>query len=226
MITGTGSYQTGIPDLQVLLSDQANDKYNYQQRCFGQVDGVNITFKTFYRRRSTNFTTGLSGGVYFDSVLIPFADIATDNQETGEFTLTTPPSPTGALGGIIEASYFNQWFDLSEIDTFLQVASRWISSSNDYTNTPQGVVDALLKYAAAEGYLKMAMRWRTYMSQEYKVEDSPKDSPTYNTDSFVKMSEAFREEALRSRTEYYQTRQGRALQPLFGRITGRIRNLP
>jgi hypothetical protein len=71
----------------------------------------------------------------------------------------------------------------------------------------------------------MAQRWRTYMSQEYKVEDAPKDSPTYNTNDFKNMAKDFRAEALASRTEYFSTRQGRALAPLFGSVGGRIRNV-
>ena len=224
MIVGTGTYQTGINDLQVLLSDQANDKYNFLQRCFGQVDGSNAQFKTFFRRRSTNFTsaTGNQVGVYVSNALIPASGVALDDVESGVFVLSTPP----ADGNIVEASYYNQWFDQSELDTFLQVGSRWLSGFNDYTLTAQGLIDALLKYSAAEAYLKLAQRWRTYMSQEFKVEDAPKDSPTYNTDTFVKMATLFREEALASRTEFYQTRQGRALQPLFGSIRGRVRNMP
>lgn len=225
MIVGTGPYQTGVSDLRTLLSDQPNDKYNFLQRCFGQVDGVNATFKTFFRRRATNFTAPTGAvGVYLSNALVPASGFVSDDVESGVFVLTATFAPT--QDKVVEASYYNQWFDDSELDTFLQVASRWIASTNDYTTTPQGIVDALLKYAAAEAYLKMAMRWRTYMSQEFKVEDAPKDSPTYSTDSFVKMSEAFREEALKSRTEYYQTRQGRALQPNFGRIVGRIRHMP
>lgn len=226
MIVGTGPYQTAIADLRMLLSDGADDRYVYQARCFGRVDGVNVAFKTFYRRRSTNFTTGASGGVYVDSVLLPASGVISDNQETGEFVVAVPPTNAGSASQIVEASYFYQWFNDDELDTFLQISSRWLVGTNDYTTTQNALIDALLKYASAEAYLKMAQRWRTYMSQEYKVEDAPKDSPTYNTNDFLKLSTTFREEALASRTEFMQTRQGRALQPLSGRITGRVRNLP
>lgn len=225
MISGTGPYQTGISDLQTLLSDGPTDRYNFLHRCFGQVDGVNTVFKTFWRRRVTNFTsaTGSVAGVFLNGVLLAASGVSSDDVESGVFVLATAPTPDKAP---IEASYYNYWFDQGELDTFLQVAARWINSNNDYTQTDPGLVDALLKYAAAEAFLKMAQRWRTYMSQEYKVEDAPKDSPNYSTDSFLKMSQEYREEALKTRTEFFQTRQGRALQPLFGSIGGRIRSKP
>lgn len=222
MINGSGSYQSGISDLQTLLSDEPNDRYAYLHRCFGPSNGVNLNFKTFYRRRSTDFTTGVSGGVYVNSVLVPASGITSDNVETGEFVLGTAP----ADGDVVEASYFHQWFDVVELDTFLQVASRWLSSSPDYTQTPAGLVDALLKYAAGEGCLKMAMRWRTYASQEWKVEDAPKNSPTYNTSDFKQMADQYKKDADASRKSYYSTRQDRALAPNFGLIRGNVREMP
>jgi hypothetical protein len=225
MINGSGPYQSGISDLQVLLSDQPDDRYMYRKRVFGQCDGTNTSFKTFDRRRVTNFTVAATSGegLYLNSVLIASSNVTSDVPETGEFVLSTGSTPND--GDILEASYYFQWFDISELDTFLQISSRWLQGFNDYTQTPNQLIDALLKYAAAEAYMKMAQRWRSYMSQEYKVEDAPKDSPTYNTNDFLQLAKNFRAEALASRTEYMQTRQGRALQPLFGSIRGRVRSL-
>lgn len=224
MLVGSGPYQTGVTDLRTLLSDQGDDRYTYRHRCFGKVDSANLSFKTFFRRRVTDFTQALTGGegVYVADVQVPATGVSSDNTSTGEFVLVVPP----ADGQVVEATYFYQWFNDAELDVFLQVASRWLTGTNDYTTTLPALIDGLLKYAAAEAYMKMAQRWRTYMSQEYKVQDAPKDSPTYNTNDFKLLSESFRQQALDSRTEYMQTRQGRALQPLFGSIAGRIRNLP
>lgn len=191
------------------------------------MNGSNIAFKTFEARRVTNFTTAASGpgngGVFVSGVQIPASGVSADNPETGEFALVTAPVDNGTL---VEASYYTQWFDDSELDTFLQVSSRWLQGSATYPQTPDALVDALLKFAASEGYLKMAQRWRTYMSQVYKTEDAPKDSPGYNTNDFLKLSTEMRKQALDSRTEFFKTRQGRSLQPLSGRITGSVRNLP
>jgi hypothetical protein len=225
MINGTGPYQTGIADLRLLLSDQGDDRYVYRHRCLGQIDGNNVQFKTFFRRRVTNFTTALTGGegVYVDGSQVLQASVGWDNQETGEFAFTIAGVPQE--GSIVEASYYYQWFDDSELDTFLQQSSRWLQGFNDYTQTNAALIDALIKYGASQGYAKMAQRWRTYMSQDYRVEDAPKDSPTYTTNDFLSLSKYFRAEALASRTEYMETRQGRALQPLFGSIRGNVRSL-
>jgi hypothetical protein len=235
MIQGTGQYQTGISDLRVLLSDQGDDRYIYRHRCFGPVNGTNIQFKTFFRRRVTNFTAALTGGegVYVDNVQVLEANIVSDDVETGELffasgTGTSPALSGGFIpqdGSVVEASYYYQWFDDNELDTFLQQASRWLQSNNDYTTTNPGLIEALIKYAASQCYTKMAQRWRQYMSQDYRVEDAPKDSPTYNTNEFLELAKYFRAEALATRTEFYETRQGRALQPLFGSIRGRVRSL-
>ena len=220
ILVGQGPYVTAITDLRNALSDGPEDRYNYRKRCFGDPNGINVAFKTFDGRRLTDFT--VSGGVFVDGIDATSGGVATNNLITGEFTLVTPPT----AGQIVEGSYYSEWFLDSELDTFLQIASRWCTGTNDYTTTSDPLIDALIKYACAEAYLKMAMRWRTYLSEGYKVEDSPKDSPTYNTDSFLKMSQEFRQEALTSRTEFFNTRQGRAMQPLSVNIFGGIRRLP
>jgi hypothetical protein len=226
LINGTGPYQTAINDLRTLLSDEGDDRYTYRHHCFGQVDGVNLQFKTFFRRRVTDFTMASTGGagVYVEGQQVLAANIGWDNQESGEFAFaSTGVTPTE--GQTVEASYYYQWFDDTELDTFLQIAGRWLQSNNDYTQVSPQLVDALIKYAASQAYAKLAQRWRAYMSQEYRVEDAPKDSPTYNTNDFLQLSKYFRAEALASRTEFMETRQGRALQPLFGSISGRVRSL-
>lgn len=226
MITGDGPYQTAIDDLRKILSDQGDDRYVYRHRCFGKVDGINLNFKTFFRRRVTDLTLSVTGGegVYVAGELVAPGDIAQDNRETGEFYFAST-GVTPVAGEDVEASYYYQWFDDDELDTFLQQASRWLQGAPDYTRTADPLVDALIKHAASQGYAKMAQRWRTYMSQEYRVEDAPKDSPTYNTNEFLQLAKYFRAEALASRTEFYETRQGRALQPLSGTVRGRVRSL-
>lgn len=214
-------YTTGVSDLRNLISDGPQDKYSYRKRCFGDVNGCNTAFKTFDGRRVTNFTIAGSGGVYVAGSLVQAFNVTSDDVIAGEFVLQSAPCD----GAEVEASYYSQWFLDSELTSFLGIAMQWLLSSNEFINIPDGLISSLQKYAAAEAYLKLATRWRTYNSQGYKVEDAPKDSPTYNTDSFTSMAKTFRAEALAARDEYY-TRQGRPLQPLFGRIRGRIRTMP
>lgn len=216
------SWTTATADLRIQLSDGATDRYHFRKRCFGEVNGVNKRFKTFEFRRVTDFT--VTQGVYLNGVLQAIAKIASDSVSTGEFLLTTAPS--ASTEGLVEASYFTQWFIDSELTSLLQVASLWANSGTDYTATPPGLIPSVLKYAAAEGYLKMAIRWRTYESSAYKVEDAPRDEVAAKVKDFTDMATVFRKEALDARTEFYKTRQGRALQPLFGSVLGNVQNMP
>lgn len=217
-------WSNAIEDLRALLSDGPTDRYNFRKRCFGELNGTNTRFKTFDFRRITDFTTSAAsaGQVFLNGVPVPATGIAADFILTGEFQLVTPPVD----GDILEASYFQQWFIDSELDSFLQTGSRWLFSSGDYVNiTPDGLIPAVLKYAASEAYLKMSIRWRTYLSDGFKVEDVPKEAGKAPADPYIGMAKTFRDEALALRDEFYK-RQGQALQPLFATISGRVRNLP
>lgn len=216
------AWTTAISDLRIQLSDGATDRYHFRKRCFGEVNGINKRFKTFEFRRVTNFT--ITSGIYVNDCLLPPNKIAFDNVATGEFILTY--APAASTGGLVEASYYTQWFLDSELDSLLQIASLWLISSTIYANTPGGLIPSVLKYACAEAYLKMAIRWRTYESSTYKVEDAPRDEVAAKVEDFTKMAEVFRAEALAARTEYYQNRQGRALQPLSSSVLGNVQNMP
>lgn len=216
---------TAVFDLRTLLSDGPEDRYNSRKRCFGEVNGTNNTFRTFEFRRITDFTTATTPlGVYINGTRLSESDISTDYLNTGEFVI----GASGSIpvdGDVVEASYFNQWFLDSELQDFLKVASNWLTSSDDYTQIVGGLTPSALKYAASEAYLKLAIRWRTFLSEQYRVEDEPKKPGTGPADEFIKMANTFRQEALKSRDEFY-TRQGQALQPLFGSVLGNVRRMP
>lgn len=218
------TWTTSVNDLRTLLSDGPEDRYNFRKRCFGEVNGVNLQYKTFEFRRITDFTSAAPPqGVYINGVLLDITDITADYVRSGEFTLSASVAATG--GDIVEASYYSQWFLDSELSEFLTTASNWLSSQVDVSLTPNGLWPAALKYAASEAYLKLAIRWRTFLSEGYKVEDESKKPGTGPADGYVKMSEAFRKQATDSRDEFYK-RQGRSLQPLFGSVLGNVRPLP
>ena len=218
------TWNTAVNDLRTLLSDGSTDKYNSRKRCLGELNGTNLLFRTFEFRRITSFLSAtLPLGVYLNGVIVPASGLAADYPDTGEFTFITGQAPVD--GDVVEASYYIQWFLDSELTEFLNTASNWLQSTTDFTITPNGLWPSALKYAAAEAYLKMAMRWRIFLSEMYRVEDEPKKPGTGPADNYVKMSEAFREEALKSRDEYYK-RQGRSLQPLFGSVLGNVPRMP
>lgn len=218
------SWTTAVIDLRTLLSDGDTDRYNSRKKCFGEVNGTNNTFRTFEFRRITDFTSAtVPLGVYINGVRLNESVISTDYPGTGEFVI----GASGSIpvdGDVVEASYFNQWFLDTELANFLETASNWLSSSVDFLLVPNGLRPCALKYAAAEAYLKMAQRWRTWISEMYRVEDEPKTQGQGPVESFIEMSEKFRDQALKARDEFYK-RQGRSLQPLSGSVLGNVRKV-
>lgn len=215
-------WPTAVSDLRTQLSDNIQDRFNSEKRCFGPVNGTNVLFRSFEFRRVTNFTTAVFPmGVYVDEVLLPASGIATDDPTTGYFQLVTPPQN----GSVVEATYYLQWFLDSELQFFLTTAAQWFDGGSDYTVYSGGMIPCLIKYACAEAYLKMAQKWRTWMSEMYRVEDQPKKPGFGPVDSFIKMAQDFRTEAEAARKEFY-TRQDRNLQPLFGINLGNVKPMP
>lgn len=216
------AWTSAVTDLRILLSDGPTDRYNSRKKCFGEINGTNNTFRTFEFRRVTDFTSAQAPlGVYINGTRLSETVIGPDYVDTGEFVIAA----TGSIpvdGDVVEASYYNQWFLDSELEIFLGTASNWLNSTIDYTTIVNGLRPCALKYAAAEAYLKMAQRWRTWLSEMYRVEDEPKKPGQGPADDFVKMSEDFRDQALKARDEFY-TRQGRSLQPLYGSILGNVK---
>jgi hypothetical protein len=214
------AWLTAKQDLRILLSDGPTDRFCFRKQVFGELNGSNTRFKTFDFRRVTNFLQ--TPGVFLNGNLLATSAVSADNPYNGEFILQTPPID----GDLLEANYYIQWFLDSELDDFLQQAALWTLGTFDVTQVSNGLIPACKKYAAAEAYLKMAMKWRDYLSSGFKVEDAPNPDAAAKTNEFLEMSKTFRKEALDARTEFYQTRQGQALQPLFGNVIGSVRSMP
>lgn len=218
------TWSTGVTDLRVHLSDGATDRFRYRKRCFGEVNGSNLTFKTYEFRRVTDFTLATSPeGVYLNGVLVPATGIASDFINEGVFTLTSAYLPVD--GQYVEASYYIQWFLDSELDGFLQRAALSELNTSDYTTLSGGLITAAIEIASSFAYAKMAQRWREYLSSNFKVEDEPEKQVTGPVENFIQLAKEALDRGLQIRDDYY-TRQGRAKQPLFANIKGCVRNFP
>lgn len=212
---------TGIKDLRIRLSDGPTDRYNYQKRVFGAVNGTNATFKTFDFRRVTDFRA--QAGVFINGITQGTTLIIRDDVLNGIFTLD--PSIIPVDGDIVEASYYSQWFLDAEIDDFLIQSARYLLSSDQYQNIAIGLVPCAIEFAAGLAYNKMAERWSTMVSSGYKVEDAPDPNSKGPMAGFTKLAEDCftKAEALLKR---YYTRQGQNLQPLIGVQVGHVRAMP
>lgn len=214
------SWTTAISDLRTKLSDNSKDRLRAYKRVFGDINGTNTVFKTFEFRRITNFTVAANYlGVYKNGVrLNPSTDITDDDLETGYFVLARAP----VAGDVIECTYYSQYFIDSELISFLRLATNFIAGGDDYTQVIGGLQTAVLAYAAAEAYQKLALRFADTFSDTYKMQDLPDGEREKVIISFKKSSEDARAEAKKLRDDYYENRQGQALAPLWGNNLGNV----
>lgn len=215
------SWATAVADLRLKLSDTPLDKLRAYKRVFGQIDGTNKIFKTFEYRRITDFTSAAAPlGVYLNQVRLGSAAIASDDLQTGYFTLVSAP----AAGDVLEATYYVQFFFDENLGDFLRLGAQWLGLGTDYNNVPIGLQPAALQYAAAEAYQKLAMRFAEHLSETYRLEDAPDADRFKLVDEYRRMGEACRVEATTLRDHFY-TRQGQYLSPLFGVNRGNVRDV-
>ena len=209
------TWSSAVSDLRVQLSDGPADKLRYRKRCLDQPDGVNTKFKTFEFRRLTDFTspTGTEG-VYVNGALVTATG---DAKDVGEFTLPTAP----ADGAIVEATYYVQWFTDAELQVFLSMASMWLGLGSDPSVVQVGLQPAAIKYAIADAYQKLALRWAEHLSETFRFEDAKDDKRMEVVTSYRNASKDSRKEATELRDHFY-TRQGQSLQPLFANISGSV----
>lgn len=222
------AWLTPESDLRTQLSDNATDKHNYRKRVFGECNGTNVRFKTLEFRRLNDFAdvnpinpgyTAPPLGVFKSGVLLTQADIASDNPPTGDFILAVAP----ADGDVIEASYYAQWFTDAEIQQFLRVACNWMSLGDDYTTLADGLRAAALKYAAAEAYQKLAIRWSQMLSEQFLLSDAVEKDRFAIVDAWKRAEDSARKEAYKSRDDFY-SRSGQANIPYASSIQGAVPN--
>ena len=214
-------------NLRTLLSDADTDKHRYRKKVFGISNGANTSFKTFEFRRVTDFTTNTNNslGVYkTNSNVIPYtvnklltSDFAYDNPATGDFAVNVAL----ADGETLEASYYIQWFKDSEIVQFLTTACNWLRLGDIYSDLDTGLRPAALKYAAAEAYQKLSLRWAEHLAETFMLNDAPDEKRMQIVEAYRKQALDYRKEAETVRDDYY-SRSGQQKQPLFGVVAGKI----
>lgn len=216
------SWTTAIPDLRVILSDGPTDKLRALKAVFGLQNGVNTTFKTFEFRRVSDFSSSALAtplGLTVDGVRIPAASVVYDDLDSGMFQLTDPIQDSQQLA----ATYYIQWFQDAELDGFMVRASNWLGLSDDYTTIPSGLKTAALKYAAHEAYQKLSLRMAENIVETYRLQDAPDEKRMAVVEAYQKAASEALKEATTYRDDYY-TRKGKSKAPLFGSISGNIKN--
>jgi hypothetical protein len=185
--------------------------------CIGKKDGVNRVFKTLEARRLTDFTQALAPGlgVYVNGTL---AQVDSDNTDVGAFTLHVAPGNQAQ----VEASYYFQWFRDTELQQFLLNAAQVLQVGSDPTQVPDGLQPAALHYAAAEAYLKVAVKMTEKLSSTYKAEDASGRPEMTEAEEFRKLAKdcALRADKLR---DDYWGKAGKQMSVGFATISGRAK---
>lgn len=210
------SWTDSVLDLRNLISDGPTDKFSYRKQVVGDADGVNISFKTSESKRITNFSQTLTPpqGIYVNGALVT---VTTDYPTEGEFVLALAP----ANGSRIEATYYSQWFDDTQIGRFLTSAVQWCMSISDITAVPDGLQPATLHYAASEAYKTLSLLFVRSLSSTYKFEDDKSDgvNPVAKTYANSAKTELALAEAIR---EQYFKRNDQYMAPYSRSLQGRV----
>ena len=211
-------WTTAVDDLRLILSDGPTDKPSWKKACVGVKDGVNVYFKTFEFRRLTDLSVvAPSSGVYVNDIPVV---VTSDNKEVGEFQLAVAPIE----GDRVEASYYSQWFLDTELTLYLRFACSALGLGPDYSNIPDGLQPSAIKYASADAYQELSLRFAKMLSERYRMEDLPQDQLRATIDSYAKLSAQMRKDAIQLRDDFYK-RQGQSFAPIFGTIVGNVRDV-
>ena len=220
MSLGSGPWQSAITDVRTLLSDGPTDKLLWMKSVVGVLNGTNTIYKTFESRRISPLV-GASGspvGVFDNGALV---SVTAEDLESGQFTLAVAPTN----GDILVASYYYHWFDDPEIDQFLTTASEWISGTDDYSSTPQGLWPAAKTYAAASGYQKLVSKMSINLAETYQLSDAPDSKRFDPVKVYGDLAKTMFSLAFELRDDVYKNRKGQALAPIARTMSGRVKDV-
>lgn len=214
------SWTTSVTDVRKILSDGSTDKLCYRKQVIGVLNSSNVSFKSFEIRRVSSFVAATAPiGVYKNGVAVT---VSADDLPSGEFTLAAAP----ADGDSLRATYYVQWFNDDELQQFLVGAGQWIGVGDDYTQISENLRPAAKEYAAALAYQKLVARFALNLSETYQLYDAPDQKRFDPIQAYMKISESKMKLAFQLRDDVYKNRQGRALAPLSGVISGRVPDVP
>lgn len=213
-------WTTAIADCRMTLSDGDTDKLAYRKKVIGIQDGSNLTFKTFEARRISNLVVAVSpAGVFLDNAA---AAVASEDQESGEFTLSTP-APTD--GQSLVATYYYRWFIDTELTEFLKSASNWAGFGDDYTLVPDAFQPAVKEYVAFLGYQKLVAKMSVNLAETYQLYDAPDEKRFDPVAMYMKISKQKFDLAVNLRDDVY-SRKGQAKAPRSATLAGTVRDVP
>lgn len=210
---------TSINDCRITISDGPTDKLRYRKQVIGQVDGVNLIYKTFEMRRVSPFVGATQPiGIYVNDA--PVA-VTSEDLASGEVYLTVPPNE----GDRVRGTYYVQWYTDAEMTQFLVSAAEWILSIDDSTQITMDLRPAAKAYVAHQAYKKVALRFAENLAETYQLFDAPDGKRFDPVSAYNKMANDELKNAFELRDDVYKDRKGQAKAPRFGTISGRTRDV-
>jgi hypothetical protein len=210
-----------VSDLRRLVNDGPTDKLAYNKKVIGLANGVNLLFKTYEKRRITDFTVTPTDmtGVYLNGARLAPAGVSSDDTESGAFALASAP----ADGDTLTCVYYWRWFNDPELQQFVVNAIQMVLGSTDPATVVDGLIPAVLHYAGAQAYGKLAMAWTIDPAMQYMLEDAPKDKNGNAINPFIQLQKQLEAKAQELRKGYYG-RNDQAEEPIFAVVSGAVRD--
>jgi len=215
------SWSTAVSDVRKIISDGPTDKLLYRKKVIGEINGVNVTFKTFEARRISAFVSPTApAGVFLNDGTS--VTVTTEDMESGEFVVMTAPVD----GTSLVATYYYQWFNDNELTEFLTDASEWIGFGSDYTTIGVDLRPAAKEFAAHKAYQKLVSKMAVNLAETYQLYDAPDGKRFDPVQAYMRISKDKYDLALKLRNDVYDGRKGQAKAPRSAVVRGRVRDVP
>lgn len=140
---------SAVSSLRSLLGDNASDKYEFKADVYPTPNGVTTRFFVGQTRLASG-----SLEVYHNGILVPAVSGSAIDYAKGSFTYEG--SSDGPPKGLLQASFYYQWFTDDELVVFLTEASNMLlfeSPSGDFST---GLRPTLLSWACYNAYMRKA----------------------------------------------------------------------
>jgi len=148
---------SAVSNLRSLLGDNPSDKYEFKTDVFPTPDGVTRRFFVGQTRLVPDTLEVYHNGVHLQAVSGAVVDTA-----KGEFTYEGPDGPIRR--GLLQASFYFQWFTDSDLEAFLTEAAQMLNFESPSGDFAIGLRPTLLSWACYNAYMRKAAEFAETVS--------------------------------------------------------------
>lgn len=135
--------------LRSLLGDNASDKYEFKADVYPTPNGITTRFFVGQTRLASGTLE-----VYHNGVLIPAVSGSAIDHAKGSFTYDGDND--GPPKGLVQASFYYQWFTDAELEVFLTEASNMLMFDSPSGDFSVGLRPTLQAWACYNAYMRKA----------------------------------------------------------------------